>query len=169
MCATFGTFDSLTSISVPPVSGHWSDDPSKKVSLFLVWSSPVGLTQFFTFKGLFPRPASREVHHLHSKLSFERWLTLGRTWWRTWLSTKFLIRPISFHAGYSGLLVKVKSIISPVKSSTDNRLLRGVIREGCLEVAWDTVISPRLLTGLRILCNQIYLGQLSPVPGRHNW
>ena len=49
-----------------------------------------------------------------------------------------------------------KFIISPVKSSTDNRLLRGVIREGCLAVAWDTVISPSPLTGLRILCNQIY-------------
>ena len=34
-----------------------------------------------------------------------------------------------------------KFIISPVKSSTDNRLLRGMIREGCLAVAWDTVIS----------------------------
>ena len=33
-----------------------------------------------------------------------------------------------------------KFIISPVKSSTDDRL-RGVIREGCLAVAWDTVIS----------------------------
>ena len=80
----------------------------------------------------------------------------------------FFIRPISFHAGYSGLFVKVKSIISPVKPSTDNKLLRGVIREGCLAVAWDTVISPRPLTGLRILCNQIYLGQLCPVPGLHN-
>ena len=34
-----------------------------------------------------------------------------------------------------------KFIISPVKSSTGNKLLRGVIREGCLVVAWDTVIS----------------------------
>ena len=53
-----------------------------------------------------------------------------------------------------------KFIISPAKSSTGNKLLRGVIREGCLAVAWDTVISPRPLTGLRILCNQIYLRQL---------
>ena len=60
-----------------------------------------------------------------------------------------------------------KFIISPVKSSTDNRLLRGVIREGCLAVAWDTVISPRPLTSLRILCNQINLRQLCPVPGLH--
>ena len=66
--------------------------------------------------------------------------------------------------------VMTKFIISPVKSSTDNRLLRGVIREGCLAVAWDTVItviSQRPLTGLRILCNQIYLRQLCPIPGLH--
>ena len=59
---------------------------------------------------------------------------------------------------FRSVFVKVKSIISPVKSSTDNRLLRGVIREGCLAVAGDTVISLRLLIGLRIFCNQIYQG-----------
>ena len=56
----------------------------------------------------------------------------------------------------------------PVKFSTDNKLLKGVIREGCLAVAGDTVISPRPLIGLRIFCNQIYLRQLCPVPGLHN-
>ena len=58
-------------------------------------------------------------------------------------------------------------IISVVKSSTDNRLLRGVIREGCLAVAWATVISSRPPTSLRILCNQINLRQLCPVTGLH--
>ena len=58
-------------------------------------------------------------------------------------------------------------IISAVKSSTDNRLLRGVIREGCLAVAWETVLSSRSLTSLRILCNPINLRQLCPVPGLH--
>ena len=51
---------------------------------------------------------------------------------------------------FRSVFVKVKSIISPVKSSTDNKLLRGVIREGCLAVAGDTVISLRPLIGLRI-------------------
>ena len=62
---------------------------------------------------------------------------------------------------FKSVFVKVKSVISPVKSSTDNRLLRGVIREGCLAVAGDTVISLRPLIGLRIFCNQIYQGNLS--------
>ena len=69
---------------------------------------------------------------------------------------------------FRSVSVKVKSIISPVKSSTDNRLLRGVIREGCLAVAGDTVISLRPLIGLRIFCNQIYLRQLCPVSRLHN-
>ena len=60
-----------------------------------------------------------------------------------------------------------KFIISAVKSSTDNRLLRGVIREGCLAVAWETVLSSRSLTSLRILCNPINLRQLCAVPGLH--
>ena len=34
-----------------------------------------------------------------------------------------------------------KFIISPAKSSTDNRLLSDVIRKGCLAVGWDTVMS----------------------------
>ena len=33
-----------------------------------------------------------------------------------------------------------KFTISPVKSSTDNRLLRGVIREGCL-AAWEVSVT----------------------------
>ena len=39
--------------------------------------------------------------------------------------------------------------------------------EGCLAVAWETVLSSRSLTSLRILCNPINLRQLSPVPGLH--
>ena len=62
---------------------------------------------------------------------------------------------------------RVKSIIFPVMSSTDNRLVRGVIRERCLIVAWDIAIL-RPLTGLRILCNQpvIHCNQYVYVTGK---
>ena len=62
---------------------------------------------------------------------------------------------------------RMKSIIFPVKSSINNRLVKGAIREGCQVVAWDIAIS-RPLTGLRILCNENYLRQLCPVPGLCN-
>ena len=56
LCATLGTFGSLTNIFCP--SGHWSDlvtmiQVYSLTVLVVVWSGPVGLTQLFTFYQLF--------------------------------------------------------------------------------------------------------------------
>ena len=106
--------------------------------LVLMWSGPAGLTQLFTFYRLFAPgqpPARCSLYTLtgHDENLFD-------------CRPPFLLllkRPIGFFffSVSIRLIERLKSIIFPVKSSTNNRLVRGVIREGCLVV-------------LRILCNQ---------------
>ena len=78
---------------------------------------------------------------------------------------------ISFHAGYSGLCLKgeIYYLSSQIqhRQQAVERCDKGRLPGSSLGHCHITVISPRPLTSLRILCNQIYLRQLYPVPGLH--
>ena len=101
--------------SVPPDTGPvWWQWSRLTVSLFLLWSGGADTT--FHINRLFTpdqQPARCSIYRA------------------------IVIREMS--DPWPDMMTKF--IISPAKSSTDNRLLRDMIREGCLAVAWDTVMS----------------------------
>ena len=143
-------FDSLTNISIPPVSGHWSGLVTmiqvNSLSVLAVVRSGGADTTFHIYKTLAPGQ-----HPARCSIYTEIIICEMADPWPNMMKTFFFFSCWLFRS----VFLKVKSIISPVKSSTDNRLLRGVIREGCPAVAWVTVISPRPLTGLRIRWYQV--------------
>ena len=127
----------------------------------------MGLTQLFTFKRPGQHPARCSIYTV---------IEMADPWPDMMKNLSDYRPPFFFFFDttyffscwlFRSVFVKVKSIIYQSSSApiTD---LKGVIREGCLAVAGDTVISPRPLIGLRIFCNQIYLRQLCRVPGLHN-
>ena len=114
--------------------------PYRQIVLVVVWSGPVGLKQLFTFYRLFvpgQQPARCSIYTVIVICEMA-------DWWPDVMKKLFDCQSffLAFEMTYffscwlfRSVFVWVKSIISPVKSSTDNRLLRGVIREGCLAVA----------------------------------
>ena len=105
MCATFGTFASLTNISIPTASGHWSGlvtmIQENSLSVLAVVQSGGADTTFHISKTLAPgqHPARCSIYTVIEMA--DPWLDMMKNLSGYRPPFFFFFLPISFYAGYS--------------------------------------------------------------------